>query len=97
VGREQEGTPSEGGRVRIEIVEIQGTGACSTGHAVGDVWEVDSARVPAGICGWAYAAMLPFLQPLRFGGSFPWEPEGQALVCCPDPANPVVFRLSVQD
>lgn len=48
------------------------------------------------MCGWAYAAMLPFLQPLRFGGSFPWEAEGEAFVCCPDPANPVVFRLSVE-
>lgn len=90
--------PAEGRRVSIEIIEIQGTGACSIGHAVGDTWEVDSALVPAGICGWAYAAMLPFLQPLRFGGSFPWEEaEGEALVCCPDPANPVVFRLRVSD
>lgn len=39
--------------------------------------------------------MLPFLQPLRFGGSFPWEEAGEAVVCCPDPHNPVVFRLRV--
>ncbi|HHJ98753.1 MAG TPA: TIGR04076 family protein [Actinobacteria bacterium] len=94
---ERRTAPPEGRRVTIEITEIQGTGACSIGHAVGDRWEVGSALVPAGICGWAYAAMLPFLQPLRFGGSFPWEAEGEALVCCPDPANPVVFRLRVAD
>lgn len=87
--------PAEGRRVTIEIIEIQGTGTCSVGHRVGDAWEVDSALVPTGICGWAYAAMLPFLQPLRFGGAFPWEAEGEAVVCCPDPANPVVFRLKV--
>jgi len=87
--------PPEGQSVKIEIVEIQGTGACSIGHAVGDLWHVTSAVVPTGMCGWAYAAMLPFLQPLRFGGSFPWEAAGEALVCCPDPANPVVFKLSV--
>ena len=87
--------PVEGRRVRIEIVGIQGSGVCSIGHAVGDCWEVDSALAPAGICGWAYAAMLPFLQPLRFGGSFPWEEAGEAQVCCPDPANPVVFKLKV--
>lgn len=87
--------PAEGMRVRIEVVEIQGSGVCTVGHQVGDSWEVSTALVPAGICGWAYAAMLPFLQPLRFGGSFPWEEMGEALVCCPDPANPVVFRLTV--
>lgn len=43
--------PPEGMRVTIEIVEIQGTGACSIGHVVGDRWEVDSALVPTGICG----------------------------------------------
>jgi uncharacterized repeat protein (TIGR04076 family) len=89
--------PAEGACVRIEVVEIQGTGVCTVGHAVGDSWHVCSALVPAGICGWAYAAMLPFLQPLRFGGSFPWEEAGEALVCCPDPANPVVFRLKVAE
>ncbi|MCX8006745.1 MAG: TIGR04076 family protein [Coriobacteriia bacterium] len=88
--------PPEGARVRIEIVEILGRGTCSIGLRVGDEWVVDSALVPAGMCGWAYAAMLPFLQPLRFGGSFPWEEEGEARVCCPDPANPVVFRLTVE-
>lgn len=89
--------PREGRRVTIEIVEIQGTGACSAGLCVGDRWEVDSALVPAGICGWAYAAMLPFLQPLRFGGSFPWEVAGEARVCCPDPDNPVVFLLKTAE
>ena len=89
--------PAEGARVTIEIVEIQGSGACSIGHRVGDTWEADSALVPTGICGWAYAAMLPFLQPLRFGGSFPWEEAGEAVVCCPDPHNPVVFKLKVAE
>lgn len=88
--------PPEGAAVSIEVVEIQGTGVCSIGLQVGDRWVVDSALVPPGMCGWAYAAILPFLQPLRFGGSFPWEAQGEALVCCPDPANPVVFRLSVE-
>lgn len=87
--------PAEGQGVKIEVVEIQGTGKCSSGHAVGDVWNVTSDVVPAGMCGWAYAAMLPFLQVLRYGGSFPWEATGEAAVCCPDPDNPVVFKLSV--
>lgn len=89
--------PREGKLVTIEVVEVRGQGVCPVGHSIGDRWEVGSALAPAGICGWAYAAMLPFLQPLRFGGSFPWEAEGEALVCCPDPANAVVFRLHVAE
>ncbi len=87
--------PPEGRPVTVEVVRIDGTGSCSTGHTVGDVWRVDSALAPSGLCGWAYGSMLPFLQTLRFGGSFPWEENGEAVVCCPDPDNPVVFRLRV--
>jgi len=89
--------PKDEQRVVIEIVEIQGTGECSVGHVVGDTWAVDSNIVPEGICGWAYGAMLPSLQVLRFGGSFPWDTAAETQVCCPDPANPVVFRLRVEE
>jgi uncharacterized repeat protein (TIGR04076 family) len=90
--------PERGRRVRIEIVEILGSGRCTIGLELGDAWVVDSPRVPAGICMWAWASITPFLTPLRFGGSLPWEDDAMtARVCCPDPANPVVFRLSVLD
>lgn len=88
--------PDFGRRVRIEIVEILGSGRCSIGLKPGAAWLVDSPTVPAGMCMWAWASLTPFLTPLRFGGSLPWEDEPMtARVCCPDPGNPVVFRLSV--
>ncbi len=87
---------SEGKKVVVEIVEIKGTGKCPLGLIKGQSWLVDSAEVPKGFCGWAYNSIFPFMQVLRFGGSFPWEKEGEALVGCPDPHNKVVFKLTVQ-
>jgi uncharacterized repeat protein (TIGR04076 family) len=33
---------------------------------------------------------------LQYGGSFPWEKPGRAVVACPDPSNPVIFELRVE-
>lgn len=88
--------PDFGRRVSIEIVEIHGSGRCSIGLDVGRTWLVESPSVPAGMCMWAWSALMPFLTPLRFGGALPWEDDPMtARVCCPDPENTVVFRLRV--
>lgn len=87
--------PDFGLRVQIEIETVGGRGRCSIGLVPGQSWTVDSPVVPAGMCMWAWSSLMPFLTPLRFGTSLPWEDEsGTARVCCPDPDNPVVFRLS---
>ncbi len=86
----------EENKVVIEILEIKGSGECPLGLKAGQSWIVDSAEVPNSFCGWAYNSISPFIQVLRFGGNFPWEKEGEALACCPDPNNTVVFKLKVQ-
>ncbi|MDP7420687.1 MAG: TIGR04076 family protein [bacterium] len=81
-------------RVLVTVKDVMGSGKTSCGYRVGNTWTVTGHETIEGFCGWAFAAMLPFLTVLRFGGSFPWEPdEDTALVCCPDPHNPVVFEL----
>lgn len=45
------------------------------------------------ICPAAWHALYPYLRVLQFGGDFPWEEEGEAYIACPDPKNPVVFKL----
>jgi len=65
---------------------------CPNGHVVGDRWIVDG-RTPEGMCLSAFHSLSPFLMTLRFGGRFPWEPEGEATVCCPDSQVVNVFRL----
>jgi len=84
----------ESEKVKITVKEIQGTGVCSYGIKPGDSWIVTSEESPGGFCTWALQAIFPFLTVLRFGGQFPWERDKDtAVVCCPDPHNPVVFEL----
>ena len=77
--------------VTARIISQKGT--CEAGHKTGDEMVIGQ-HTPAGMCSWAFCALFPFAQVLQFGGSFPWEKDGdKAIVACPDAANPVVFEL----
>jgi uncharacterized repeat protein (TIGR04076 family) len=78
--------------VKVEVVEIKGSGKCPMGIKVGDTFEF-GAFPPAGLCVWATYVIFPFVTAPRFGGEFE-EEEGVVHCCCIDPKNPVVFRLS---
>ncbi|MDI6716003.1 MAG: TIGR04076 family protein [Actinomycetota bacterium] len=83
-----------GSKVKITVTNILGKGTCPAYLKVGDSWEVHSEILPERFCSWAFQSIYPFITVLRFGGSFPWgDKENEISVCCPDPANPVVFRL----
>ena len=69
-------------------------GSCEAGHKVGDEFNIEPAKTPAGVCSWALYTLFPFAEVLQFGGTFPWEKDpGKTRVACPDPDNPVVFEL----
>jgi uncharacterized repeat protein (TIGR04076 family) len=79
--------------VKIIARVISQKGTCEAGHKVGDEFVIDQ-KAPAGFCTWALYTLFPFAEVLQFGGSFPWEKDGDtARVACPDPDNPVVFEL----
>ena len=68
-------------------------GTCAAGHKVDDEFVIGQ-ETPQGMCAWAFYVLFPFAVALQSGGSFPWEDSpDQAVVACPDPANPVVFEL----
>jgi uncharacterized repeat protein (TIGR04076 family) len=74
---------------RIESIR----GSCEAGHRLGDEFVIGEIT-PPGLCSWAFHALFPFAEVLRYGGSFPWETDPDtATVACPDAANPVVFVL----
>lgn len=83
--------------VRVEIVDIMGTGTCPSGFGVGRTWTISDEIVPEGMCAWAYNSIAPFITALRCNGRFPWRDDPVARVCCPDADNPVVFLLSIED
>ena len=87
-----------GRKVSIEVVDVLEGGTCPHGLAPGRRWMVDSGVVPEGMCGSGYHAIFPYLTTLRFGGDLPWESEhGVSRIACPDPENPVVFEMRVQE
>lgn len=72
---------------------ISQKGTCGAQHKVGDEFVIGEA-IPPNFCSWAFHAIFPFAQVLRFGGSFPWEKDrNKTTVACPDAENPVVFEL----
>jgi uncharacterized repeat protein (TIGR04076 family) len=83
--------------VKVEVVEIMGTGKCPGRLKVGDSW-VWKVRIPEGMCPWLANAIFPFFQALTFGGNIAWEmEEGATRVCCIDPRSPVVVKLERAD
>ncbi|NHJ12888.1 MAG: TIGR04076 family protein [Candidatus Thorarchaeota archaeon] len=80
-------------RLEIEVVNILESGTCNHGHKVGDKFSTtDDCR---GICTAAYHSLYPYIVAMRSGGSFPWDKDPDVTeICCPDPKNPVVFKIT---
>jgi uncharacterized repeat protein (TIGR04076 family) len=83
------GTP-----VRLEITEIMVGGECPVGLKVGDSWLIEDGLVPQGMCAAAWNAIQPYVVAIRYGGVMPWSGEAKFSACCPDPGNPVVFKMT---
>ncbi|MFX0033882.1 MAG: TIGR04076 family protein [Candidatus Hodarchaeota archaeon] len=79
--------------ISLEIVKILEKGECPRGHKVGEKF-----RYPddiGKICQSAYNSFFPYITALRFDGSFPWsQDKDTTMLCCPDPDNPVVFKIT---
>ena len=77
--------------MRATVVSVKR--ACALGHQVGDTWELGEFT-PAGLCVWAYSALLPRIEALYFGATYPWQADpDKLLVACPDHLSAVVFKL----
>lgn len=81
-------------KIKIRVAEVRGS--CAAHLKVGDEFEINEngQPVPINFCGWAFVTLYPFITPLRYGGTLPWEPDpNKAYVSCPDPYNTVVFEI----
>jgi uncharacterized repeat protein (TIGR04076 family) len=75
--------------ITVDSVE----GKCPLGNKPGKVFTVKELT-PAGMCISAFGAVLPAIQVLKYGGSFPWEKNPDvAYIGFPDHHNRVVYRL----
>ena len=79
--------------ITIEITKILEAGTCPNEHQVGDVFKYPDER--GKICPSAFHSIYPTIRVMQSGGSFSWFDElNSTSVCCPDPENPVVFKIS---
>ena len=80
-----------GHRVVATIKSVKGT--CHWNHKAGDSFEI-SAHDTAGLCGFFYHDIFPFILMLQFGGGFEeWgEPDSVELQCL-DKMNAVTIEL----
>lgn len=88
-------TGPAGDAVELKIIEILGNGECPLDLKVGQAWEIRDGFVPHGMCAAAWNSIQPYVVALRYGGAMPWSGERLMDACCPDAANPVVFRLTI--
>jgi uncharacterized repeat protein (TIGR04076 family) len=81
-----------GYRVVGTIKSIKGT--CSAGHKVGDTFEL-SGHSSAGLCGFFYHNLFPYVIMLQFGGGFPpeWGDPDVLELDCMDKFNLVTIEL----
>jgi uncharacterized repeat protein (TIGR04076 family) len=85
---------SNGVPVRLEVTQILIGSECPVGIKVGDTWLIEDGIVPEGMCAAAWNAIQPYVVAIRYGGVMPWSGEAKFSACCPDPANPVVFKMT---
>lgn len=84
-------------KVKIKVVEIQGSGKCPLGHKVGDEFVYQGWPI-GNLCPAAYNILYPIIRVLSYGGKVgDGENEYKIRLCCYDPANPTVFELERLD
>ena len=88
----QPGFVDPGHKVEAEILSVKGN--CSWGHKVGDKFD-PSGHNTAGLCGFLYHDIFPYIIMLQFGGGFPpeWGDPKVVELECMDRANAVKVRL----
>lgn len=83
--------PEHGYRIVGTIKSIKGQ--CSAGHKVGDKFEL-SCYSSAGLCGFFYHDLFPWISVLQYGGSYPWyEDKDVVELECIDKYNAVTIEL----
>ena len=78
-------------KIRITLIDRLGGRGCHRGHQVGDSYDFDTER--GKLCPMAMHVAFPYVDILRYGGSIPGQPEGEAVFCCPDVDTINVFRI----
>ena len=84
--------PPVGHKIMASIKGVKGH--CNAGHKSGDEFEI-SAHNTAGLCGFFYHDIFPYIVMLQFGGQFPaeWGGGDTLTLPCMDRYNEVTIEL----
>lgn len=89
-------------KVIAEITKITGSGKCTFGHKKGEKFEFSEMGCDKPLCIYAQQALMPAIEVLLHGGSFPWKKrKGAVYWGCSHPGNlykgrgQVIFKLTI--
>jgi uncharacterized repeat protein (TIGR04076 family) len=81
-------------KLKIEVIDIKGTGECSIGQKIGDTYNYpeDFGKM----CTSSFHAIYPWIMVMLSGGSFADEGDGRDYLTtgCPDYRHQVVYKIS---
>ena len=80
-------------KITITVTGRRGEHPCHRGHHEGQVFDFDTQR--GEICPMAMHCAFPYIDILRYGGTLPGQPEGEAEFCCSDADTIMVFRAQI--
>ena len=78
-------------KITITVVDHKGSCPCHRGHVPGQSFDFDTER--GKLCPMAMHIAFPYIDILRYGGSFPGEKPGEATFCCSDVETINVFHI----
>ena len=81
-------------KVKIEVIDILGSGNCSMNQKVGDTYNYPEDR--GKMCPSSFYVLYPWIMVMLSGGSFADEGDGSDFMTtgCPDYKHQVVFKIS---
>ncbi len=78
-------------KIKITLIDRKGPVGCHRGHKIGQSWDFDTQR--GEICPMAMHVAFLYIDILRYGGSIPGQPEGQAVFSFPDADTLNIFKV----
>lgn len=91
-------------KIKATIIKFEGdkNAICEFGHVIGQEFIFDHMGCDKPMCVYALEALLPAVNILMHGGSFPWAKPGEPILWgCPHPGSlypgmgQVVFTLEI--
>ena len=83
--------PSSIKPLRAEVTDVKGE--CSAGHRKGETFSI-GCYDSGGLCGFFYHDIFPNLSVMQFGGKYPWSPQDELVLECPDKQNAVTLKVT---